>query len=148
MYLAIDPGNDTGFALFRSVDDLVFCGVGEVRNRKGLEDVKTVIVEEPQVYIARKMKGNPNDLIKLAVDVGRKLQHFEDRGARTCTVKPGDWKGQVPKDIHHARVWGELSESAKMIVQSCGRGVPASIRHNMMDAVALGRWAFTFRRWA
>ncbi len=47
---------------------------------------------------------------------------------------PKQWKGQVPKSIHNKRVLAELTkeEQAKVL------NLPASSRHNVIDAVGIG----------
>jgi hypothetical protein len=60
-----------------------------------------VVIERPQVYTQRLMKGDPNDEVSLAVLIGYLAAGFD------CPVLlplPGTWKGQVPKKIHHDRL--------------------------------------------
>src|ERR1700761_7030981 len=69
-YLAIDPGADTGWALFSDRDHLVRCGLGDPSKQPPPPQAKSVVIEVPQIYNARNMKGNPNNIITLAVNVG------------------------------------------------------------------------------
>lgn len=147
MYLSIDPGVDTGWALWRDSDQLVACGVSDPRE-KVTGQVGFVILERPQVYRARLSKGDPNNIVTLAIQVGRYAQWFESRGAHIAMCIPHDWKGNLPKDIHHARVWGELSPAQRDVVNRCGQVVPPSKLHNLMDALALGRVAFQRKLWS
>ncbi len=156
MYLAIDPGRDTGWALFRAMDQLLACGVGDPRKfgpgwpvgAGHLQAaVQTVIIERPTIYTSRNMKGDPNDIVTLAIGVGEYKEYFQSRGARVSMIEPRSWKGSLPKDVHHARVWGELGDSDKNVVAESGRLVAPSKRHNMLDAIALGRGAFRFKLW-
>ncbi len=138
MLLAIDPGRDTGFAWFTGPTlELAQCGVGDPR-AENLTASK-VILERPQYYPGNG-KGDPNDLITLAIQVGEYLEFYSRRGAAVYMVLPRVWKGQVPKQIHHARLFSALSPREQNIVSICGAAVPASKRHNMMDAVGLGLW--------
>lgn len=154
-YLAIDPGLDTGWAVWLAKGRLLRCGVGDPldgqaalnRATEGAVKVASVVIECPQVYNPRMSKGDPNNLIKLARQVGRYEERFESRGARVGTILPHDWKGTMPKEICHARAYADLSLDERQIVDACGRNVAPSKRHNMLDAVALGQWAFAHRRW-
>lgn len=150
-YLAIDPGIDTGWAFFRSATELLACGVDDARKVFDLNDpalpVRTVIMEKPQVYLHRQ-KTDPNNLITLAIQVGRYIEHFERTGARVTLVRPAEWKGQIPKEIQHARIWSAMSAFEQGIVDRCLRRVAPSRRHNAMDAVAMGKIAFQRKLWA
>ena len=101
MYLAIDPGIDTGTATFAKDGSLLACSVGSPPRCSGL-----VVIEKPQVYPSRFSKGNPNDLITLAIQVGRYVERFEAQGAKVSLTLPHEWKGTIPKDIHHRRILG------------------------------------------
>jgi hypothetical protein len=71
----------------------------------GLPDL--VVIELPQVYQGHLQKGDPNDLIKLAVLVGAITALF------ICPVllpTPTQWKNAVPKEIHHRRIRAKLPE--------------------------------------
>ena len=56
-------------------------------------------------------------------------------------VSPAAWKGQVPKKIHHPRILRSLSEVEREIVLDVLDLLPASTRHNVLDAVGIGLWA-------
>ena len=100
--------------------------------------------EIPQVYRAGASKGDPDDLIQLAGVVGVFSALFS---ATTYTgVKPREWKGQVPKDVHHARLVKTLTPEELTMVEA---SAPPSLRHNVLDAVGIGRyWFQTHRRGA
>jgi len=68
----------------------------------------------------------------LALEISRAT--FHERGP---VYTPGQWKGQVPKPIHHARVRAELS------AMEAGN-IETPDDHNTWDAVAL--WLFTVGR--
>lgn len=146
MYLSIDPGIDTGYALWRGYGQLLACGVADPR-RNCPEGIRSVIIEKPQVYEARNSKGDPNSLIALAIQVGEYKGFFEERRATVALIRPHDWKGTLPKEVHHARLWEALSPAEQAVVSQAGRGVAKSRLHNMLDAVALGREAFVRKLW-
>src|SRR6185312_16842694 len=124
------------------------CGLGDPRRVKFPEVPRAVLIECPQVYRHHLSKGDPNDLIKLAVGVGRYAEFFENRGAKVALVLPAEWKGQIPKEVHHARVMSALTrhEAAKLL-EGC-KFVADGKRHNVMDAVALAKAGFEKRLWA
>lgn len=55
------------------------------------------------------------------------------------TPRPREWKGTIPKDIHHRRITASLSyEATDMLAE-----IQKSIRHNALDAVGLAQWGKT-----
>ena len=99
------------------------------------------ISEVPQVYRAGASKGDPDDLIQLAGVVGVFSSIF--RATTHFGVKPREWKGQVPKDVHHARLVKTLTPEEMAMVEA---SAPPSLRHNVLDAVGIGRYWFDLRR--
>ena len=99
------------------------------------------ISEVPQVYRAGASKGDPDDLIQLAGVVGVFAQAF--RATTHLGVKPREWKGQVPKDVHHARLVKTLTPEELAMVEA---SAPPSLRHNVLDAVGIGRYWFDLQR--
>lgn len=95
------------------------------------------ISEIPQVYRAGASKGDPDDLIQLAGVVGVFSSIF--RATTHLGVKPREWKGQVPKDVHHARLVKTLTPEEMAMVE---RAAPPSLRHNVLDAIGIGRYFF------
>jgi len=82
------------------------------------------VIERPQVYAQRLMKGDPNDEIMLAVLVGYLAAHCD------CPVllpTPHDWKGQTPKAISHARIRKRVPD-----LGPCSK--------DALDAVGLALW--------
>lgn len=100
----------------------------------GPEDC-VILVEKPQVYVGAKNKGDPNDLIDVALVVGAVLAAFPDgemTGFNPETVKPAGWKGQVPKDVCKRRLQKELSTAESEIA--------IWSNHNVVDAIGIGCW--------
>lgn len=149
-YLAIDPGVDTGWAYFRWNSDFLRCGLGDPRKLTfdHADPVECVIIECPQVYSARLSKGDPNDLIKLAVRVGRYAEYFEHvHKAKLVLVLPAEWKGQLPKEVTEVRARESLCETERARVGVCMRDIAKSKQHNVWDAISLGRTAFEKKLW-
>jgi hypothetical protein len=143
MLLCIDPGNCTGWAVFHPSGFLQSAGVTTLDAARCPAvgalvqgDVNRLLIEVPQVYQASLSKGDPNDLIKVAIGVGRWVERATVCGASVTAVKTAQWKGQVPKEVHHKRVMAALQPGELALLPK----LPQSQGHNMLDAVALGLW--------
>ena len=140
MLLAIDPGADTGWALFDSARRLTACGLG-VPVAAGLS-LARVLIECPK--LRPRGEKNPNAILLVARSAGEWGGRFSDAGSAVTYVTPNDWKGSTPKEIDHARTWSRLDEHEKRVVDSAfsqakGRnGLAASKRHNVLDAIGIG----------
>lgn len=143
MFLAIDPGLSTGWATLDACGRLVACGAGQ---DFPVHSNRFAIIERPQVYRAGKSKGDPNDLVTLAIRVGRYQERLEVAGVHVDLVLPTSWKGQVPKTIHHDRVNAALAETERAIVARVAKSANArGYDDNVWDAVALAKWSFVSR---
>jgi hypothetical protein len=132
--LSIDPGKHLcGWALFEG-PELAECGLSSFEKIADYAITPDdIIVEKPQIYRATKSQGNPNDLIDVAITVGKILSLFP--AARV--VLPREWKGSVPKKVHHAR--NPLTAEEKKLLPKLAK----SELHNVVDAVLLGKWYLT-----
>ena len=140
--LAVDPGtNVTGWAVFRDAR-LVECGCWRadglyemlsklllVRENEKFSSKRTII-ERPQVYAQRKWRGDPNDLIGVALVAGAVAALFPP----VDFVLPHTWKGSAPKDVVSARTRAALTPDELKLVA----GVK---KHDVWDAVGLGLWS-------
>src|SRR5678809_187857 len=134
MLLAIDPGVSTGWALFKG-RDLFMCAQGDP---PFIFAVTSLIIERPQVYPKTSTK-QANDLITLAIQVGGYLARFQ--GVDSMVVLPHQWKGSIPKDIHHPRIWAKLDAAEQAIVDHAWKGRSKKGVTDIMDAVGLGLYA-------
>lgn len=133
MLVAVDPGvHASGLAVF--TDGLLSAAyyTGDPTVLDWVPADAKVIVELPQVY--RHGKGDPNDLVDLAFAAGRITRRFE----LVATTRPGQWKGQTPKAVHHARVRKALLPAEEDVLARAQ--VARAKAHNVLDAVALGLW--------
>ena len=139
--LAIDPGlQKLGWAFFtdqtltRAGLSRTSCIVSDLQelvdiHARNLPCAEASVVEQMWVYPGGG-KGDPNDLVRIAI-VGACLA---ERKADSCSFVPAwKWKGQVPKEIHHARTRKILNEEENLLLTRAN--------HDTMDAVALGLWA-------
>lgn len=128
--LAIDPGADTGWALYRS-GLLEQCGLGEPPPF----EVDELIVEKPMIYPGG--KSRPNDIITLAIRAGEMRGRWPNR---PCTyVLPRVWKGgSISKPVSHARIWARLNQQEAGIASLVIERMAAGKRHNVLDALGIG----------
>lgn len=90
--------------------------------------------EQMQVYRAGLQKGNPNDLLELSGVCGWAAALLEPESV--VSYLPRKWKGQVPKDVHHRRIKAEMSEVEHDALHAAK--CPASLQHNILDAIGIG----------
>jgi len=139
--LGIDPGRVTGWARFfdgqlieagARVDEDVLADPPEIQIGPA-----AVVIEVPRIY-PHGGKGDPNQLLDLAITVGDLRGYYVRRGAEVHLVTPRRWKGTVPKAIHNARVLSALTpeEFARLPRRPRARGFD----HNMVDGVGLALW--------
>lgn len=132
MLLAIDPGTDTGWALFDG-PQLFACGLGTPPTAGPTLNIERVLIELSSI---RPSDPRPQDILTLAVKSGE--WHGLYRAHAPTYLSPQDWKGSTPKPTSHARIWGKLTSSEQGIVDLALRGVAPKKRHNAMDAVGIG----------
>lgn len=132
--LAVDPGACAGYAYFTNgtlfAAGLLPCEL--------LPHV--LVIEIPQIYTLRTSKADPNDIITLAVSAGEVIGRVQARGCqRVIRVRPHEWKGAIPKEVHHARLLKSLTPRERRIVEALK--LPKSKVHNVWDAIGIGKWA-------
>lgn len=102
------------------------------------EEVGEFVIEVPQVYRERAWKGDPNDLIDVAVTVGR-IAGVAAKFERPQTlVRPHAWKGNAPKAIVGARILAKLLTHEAKILHDLK--LPRAKAHNAVDAIGIGLW--------
>lgn len=157
--VAIDPGvKGSGVAVFHGT----FLWVASYRTSGDIFDAAfnpehltypkmqtpvRIVLEKPQVYRTGRLKGDPNDLIDVAVAggemLGRALERFRRCGIDPASIVvekivPAVWKGQLPKEVAQERIERALaSHEVTCIVEPH----PASLMHNVWDAIGIGLWA-------
>ncbi len=148
MLVSIDPGvKVAGIALWENSDLMAAwlvksdqyrmgCAViGEISSRVPVELISALAIEKPQIYHQSKLKGDPADLIELAIRVGAIISHVDPCGDRTTTYLPQAWKGSSPKDVMVERIKRRLmSDECARVELPRAKGVA----HNVWDAVGIG----------
>lgn len=136
----LDPGENAGLATFS-------CGKLSrailIRNKEPLpwwpgED-EILVVEYPKILNASKQKGKksgvkPESIVRLANTAGRLTANVPL--AHLLEVYPSQWKGTIDPDIVTARVLERLTPEERSLIPK----LPASLLHNVLDAVGLGLW--------
>ena len=104
-----------------------------------------VVIERPQVYQQHKLKGNPNDLISVALMAGAFCGYAGSSAfsPKIVSVLPRDWKGQVDPDVMIERVKGKLSKEETGRVELPRK---KDMQHNVWDAVGIGLWVERMKR--
>lgn len=152
LLIAIDPGvRATGIAVYDSCRELaaawLSCGDSwtetaiAARNElvtcyaPQLLAKAEIAIEVPQIYVQAKLKGDPNDLVDLALMAGCLVGLLAAPGTRVTNYRPRQWKGQVPKDVMVERIKAKLSpdERARIALPSKG------LEHNVYDAIGIGQ---------
>lgn len=103
-------------------------------------EVVFIVFEKPQIYTARKSKGDPNDLIGLAGMAMAVVALFHaNRCVLVDSPTPAEWIGNLPKTTT-----GNAKESAraKRILSRLTPEELAAVpdQHDAIDAVGLGLW--------
>jgi len=109
---------------------------------RGRGEITGVVIELPQVrkrehQRAAKKGTDPNDLIQLAAVVAAISDRFRDSasvGGGVRAFLPEEWKGTIPKKIHHERALARLDAAELAAIPQ----LASSKLHNVLDAVALG----------
>ena len=145
MFLTIDPGADMGWSLWDG-GRLADCGLGDPRtSHYGHPNLYSCVWIESQVIYPRS-KARPADILKLAQAAGRWAGIYSALGVPARWVEPAQWKGQIPKPkrgetyIIEKRVLEVLSPPERAVLDLGCKGLCASKRHNVIDAVGIGLW--------
>lgn len=135
---SIDPGTrSVGFAVFTggTLTEAGLC-VPDVTVPPWLRDLDVIVVEQMQVYVQSKQKGDPNDLISVAQVAGEFVgaARVLNPGIEAIYYRPSVWKRSVPKAVMGERILRALRAEERDKIAH----VAKSLLHNAIDAVGLG----------
>jgi hypothetical protein len=100
-----------------------------------------VVIEKPQIYDRRQWKGDPNDLIEVAITAGFCSGVLQPYIEHVEYVTPQQWKGQQPKAVNHNQTLVRLAPEELEALNRCkARVSKKSKMHNVLDAVGIGLW--------
>lgn len=104
--------------------------VREVEKATGLKAKKMDwVYEDPHLRQGfRVAKDAIEALTEVRKSLGRKVGGFKEK------YRPAEWKGTIPKRVHHLRVWNVLNEEERLLV-------PSMTEHDTWDAVGGGLFA-------
>lgn len=147
-WLSVDPGLDcTGWAFWDDTK-LLRCGISRrgskaqgpniwrehAVNLSLLPEVDCVVTEFPRVYPRSPI--NPAGLMQLAAVAGAIIGRLDP--VLGFAYLPADWKGKRKKEDTTPQILKALDEIERNVV-ALAEG-PASLLHNMMDAIGIGLW--------
>lgn len=139
--LAIDPGKATGWAY--GVDtQLTGCGLFDPDQTSLVIPARiTQIIVELPCWQKGDKPERINDLYITAFRAGLACAELRAVEQKLRIVRPRDWKGSVPKDVHNERVLKALTTEERAIVfAACdagGKKVSVAKLNNVIDAVGL-----------
>jgi hypothetical protein len=126
MIIAVDPGvNEAGVALFEDGELVAAwlsrgCGwhstsrqvCSDVSGRFSPYALDEIVIEAPQIYKQRLLKGDPNDLVDVALCAGAVAGGLAawSQEASVQVYFPAQWKKQVPKRIKNKRDIAKLTD--------------------------------------
>jgi len=99
---------------------------------------EVLVIERPQVYQQQFLKGDPNDLIPLAIIGGAIWNNMKPK--EVVFPQPKQWKGQVPKDVMTERTIKQLTKQEQELLKDDVTRIPSSLRHNVYDAIGIALW--------
>ena len=139
--VAIDPGKvNLGWAQYRD-GALVACGLttahSPVAHARALAHLAG-----PDVLVLEQMapRDIPNAADLIAVSHTGAYVAGALRPVVLLYPTALEWKGSVPKRIHHDRIAAKLSPDERAVVAEVAVRVPAGLLHNVWDAVGLDLW--------
>lgn len=142
--VAVDPGNDAGFAVF-DLESGTLEKAGLVRGDPGPEHIPLFPKEDFFFYVERPHPRGANEkmgassLLKHRDNASKWATVARFAGAlEVVEVMPVHWKGSIKKAAFTARLERDLKPfEAEMLAAI----KPKSKAHNVLDAVGLGKWA-------
>jgi len=143
--VCIDPAKHQ-FAWAKFTDNkMIDCGleyvkdINDFRYRQILADAYEVIVERPQIYKHDAVKRR-NDLMDLAITMGRIWIFAEKWNVKEKEVTPHSWKGGVTKTVMTERIVKNMTEKEKEIMKARmeRQGIRKGLWHNVYDAIGIG----------
>ena len=94
------------------------------------------VIENPKQYEGAAHAANREDISELSAVAGAVSVILSVGGQSIVSPLPSEWKRQVDKKVHNARVLERLTaDEVAAVTWPIG-----SLRHNVIDAIGLGLW--------
>lgn len=158
-YMGIDPDlTTTAWAIINERLEVVHTGIiaqptrgwpGVAKMAQAISNYEfpavrcKVAIESQQVYTSGANRTPDADKILMLANIsGQLLHHF---GGDALLGKPVEWKGQVPKGIHHKRIFSRLGISDFKMMGKVGDpkksyGVPTNLGHTAHGKIKASDW--------
>jgi len=138
--ISVDPGAwSIAWASWAKDGFLLECGLHKFQTKsEGSEWVQSrghgwdvLVVEKPQIYQTNRKEIDENDLVDVATTVGM----CYPLAAEIIEWYPRQWKGQVPKKVHHKKMKASALNPNDVAVLKAAK---MYCNHNVLDAVGIG----------
>lgn len=146
--LSLDPGvRAVGWALWSDVGRLLEAGCSRApkhyspsetvaHHSRQIPSGEAVIVEE-MVWRHGDVRSQSRDLLTVQL-VGCTLAGILSSTGIVVHLPAAEWKGRVPKNIHHPRIVAALTDGEPEVLSRGLEGVPKTNRKEVLDAVGIG----------
>ena len=91
----------------RLIEDVIAYFTAEVQI-KATDEIITVIESQNIQYTGKTNTARKQNVLQLAQVAGCLMGAFSNMSDRIYLVQPNTWKGQIPKPIHHKRIYTSL----------------------------------------
>lgn len=92
----------------RLVEDVIAFLTAEI-SVTDKDSIITVIEDQNVQYTGHTNTARKQDVLHVAQTAGCLLGAFSNMSDRMYIVQPSTWKGQVPKEVHHKRIYAQLN---------------------------------------
>lgn len=103
----------------RLVEDVIafFTGAVPMTDK---DSIITVVEDQNVQYTGHTNTARKQDVLHVTQVAGCLLGAFSNMSDRMYIVQPGTWKGQVPKEIHHKRIYKQIFPANIIIASTKG----------------------------
>lgn len=132
--ITIDPGKHKCGVCMWTDGTLLSAHLLDSMSSLGVFWADLVICELMQVYPGGRHAA---DLVDVSI-AGAILCAEYARAGKVQWTHPRAWKGTCPKDVHHRRLYANMTLNEHSIIHKVD--CPRSVLHNVVDAYGIGKW--------
>ena len=111
----------------RLVEDVIAALVGDTKY-DDYDQIVTIVESQSMLHTQQMHKQgkkvNYDHIRRLSQVAGCLMGAFSNLSQRMVLVQPSEWKGQVPKHIHHGRIYSALNVGHRIAECKDGYGIP------------------------